>query len=62
MVIKNLSPTVIINGEKLSASELADLNRGREYLRGIAAKHNVTIYDTIEGATHKCIDLINSGS
>ncbi len=35
--------------------EVKDLNRGRVYLRGVAARHNIPTFDTVEGAVQAVI-------
>lgn len=50
-----------IEGKTLNQYEADDLNRGRVFLRSMAEKHGVPLFDNVEDTTRYAIELIEKG-
>lgn len=57
LVILDLAPDTIIDGELIGGRQLKDLNRARAFLCDIAARHqkNCDVFDSIESAVNHVI-------
>lgn len=50
LVIEQIADGTEIGWQKVTGSELKDLNRARTYLRDLAERHNVDVYPTVAEA------------
>ncbi|HMP50425.1 MAG TPA: nucleoside 2-deoxyribosyltransferase domain-containing protein [Candidatus Melainabacteria bacterium] len=48
----------VIEGKTLDQYEADDLNRGRVFLKSMAEKHGVPIFDTVEKCTEYAVELV----
>jgi hypothetical protein len=60
LVICDVPSDTSIEGEKVTAIELKDLNRGRAYLADIAHRHGVVVYSSVHQALLQCLKKLNS--
>jgi hypothetical protein len=60
LAIADLEPGAVIEGHSVSASEAADLNRGRLFLRTMARLHAVPVHDTVPAAIAHAIALVHA--
>lgn len=58
LVVQDLPPGVSFDGNVCSASELDDLNRGRAYLRAVAARHGAVVLDDVKAAVREVLRLL----
>ncbi len=56
--IADVSDQTIVNGQPLPSDEVADLNRGRLFLRTMAQSHGIPVAATIQEAVQHAIDLV----
>lgn len=56
--ILDVSDQAIVNGHALPSDEVADLNRGRLFLRAMAQSHGIPIAATVQEVVHHAITLV----
>jgi hypothetical protein len=56
--ILDVSDQAIVNGHALPSDEVADLNRGRLFLREMAQSHGIPVAATVQEAVQQAINLI----
>lgn len=54
LVIDPIADGTEIGGQKVTGSELKDLNRARTYLRDLARRHDIDVYQTVAEAVEFC--------
>ncbi|KAL4234692.1 hypothetical protein ACF0H5_006333 [Mactra antiquata] len=62
LCIQKIHPECVIANEKLSDSSIRDYNRGREYLRDLASREGVPLFENISEATDCTISLLTDQS
>jgi hypothetical protein len=62
LVIVDVPQYSTINGVWVDPDQVKDLNRGRSYLRDIAERHNVPVFDSVEDAVKTVIAVVNTPS
>lgn len=60
LVIKDIEDGSNLDGSIVSGRELKDLNRARAYLRDIACRHGIRIFDDISIGIEHVINIINN--
>lgn len=58
LVVVDLEPDSVMDGEALSKAEVKDLNRGRAYLREVAEMTGIPVFKDIAEATKHAIQLL----
>jgi len=57
LVIVEIAPGAVIDGEPIGPNQLKDLNRGRKYLADTARQHSVPVFDKIPDAVKQIIAM-----
>ncbi|XP_014248982.1 uncharacterized protein LOC106666357 isoform X1 [Cimex lectularius] len=60
LCIQRLHDSDLINGEKMSTSALSDYNRGRVYLRDMALRNGIEVYESVSETVQKAIEKCTS--
>jgi hypothetical protein len=60
LVVTDVTPDSELNGLRLGTQECDDLNRGRIFVRTMAACHDVPVFNEISAATQHAIELAQS--
>lgn len=50
LVVSDIVDGTSVNGQVITGGELKDLNRARTYLKDVATRNGVTVYDSVEKA------------
>ena len=53
LVLQDLKPDTVFDGQRLNATEIKDLNRGRAYLRETAERQGTQVFITVEDAVRR---------
>lgn len=58
LVTQDIEDGCEIGDERITGRELKDLNRGRSYLRELAGRSGVAVFETVEEAVHYCVRFL----
>jgi hypothetical protein len=57
LVVTDIGPDSVVDGQPLAADERKDLNRGRIFIRTMAADKGVPVFTDEQSATHHAVEL-----
>ncbi len=60
LAVRDVSAGACIDGRSVDAMERADLNRGRIFVRTMAACHGVPVFEQVEDAVRHAIELVDT--
>jgi raw len=60
LAVMDVGEDALIDGQEISKAERKDLNRGRAYLREVAAQNGVPVFEDISAATQYAVGLVKN--
>jgi hypothetical protein len=57
IAIEDVPYGAVLNGHVISNAEVDDINRGRVFLRAMAAEHGIPVFEDVASATHHAVLL-----